>query len=354
MHPGLVDLLICPECREDAPLRLLVNEADKGEILEGELACGHCGARYPIRRGTPRFVAGAEDYCENFGYQWLRWRVVQIDRLKGHRISETRFFDQVPWDASWMKGKLILDAGCGAGRFADVAAAHGAEVVACDISEAVDACRENTRFNAERVHTVQASIYALPFRDGTFDAAFCFGVVQHTPDPAKTMETIPRFVRPAGSVAIDFYERTPWEKPWVPHFFFRRWTPRWPVRRLLAFSDVLTALFFPLGWLLSRLPVFRGLCPVLPIAINSSKEMSLADQYRSTVLCTFDWYGPQFEQRQHFREVVRLLSRLGLQDVLGWPGVASARIPASRPDRHPGPAKTEPATTSAGAAVAAS
>lgn len=329
MRTSLLHILICPECREDAPLRLQVSAEEQGEILEGEFACAHCQARYPIRRGTPRFVAKAEDYCENFGFQWTRWKAIQIDRLEGHRLSEARFFDEVPWDREWMKGKWILDAGCGAGRFTDVAAGHGAHVVACDISDAVDACRENTRANGERVHTVQASLYALPFREGSFDAAFCFGVIQHTPDPRRTMETLPRYVRSRGLLAYDFYERTPWERPWVPHFFFRRFTPRWPARRLLAFSHLLTALFFPVGWVLSRVPLLRSLCGFLPIAIISSKELSLRTQYQWTVLDTFDWYGPRFEQRQHFREVAAQLSRLGLQDIMGRPGTVSARIPAA-------------------------
>lgn len=352
MHASLVDWLICPDCRADAPLQLQVSEEEQGQILEGELACAHCRSRFPIRRGTPRFVSTAEDYCGNFGFQWQRWKAVQIDRLEGHHLSETRFFDNVPWDPEWMKGRWILDAGCGAGRFSDVAASHGAHVVACDLSDAVDACRENTIANAERVHTVQASVYALPFREGSFDAAFCFGVIQHTPDPRRTMETIPRYVRSRGLLAYDFYERTPWERPWVPHFFFRRFTPRWPTRRLLAFSHLLTALFFPLAWVVSRVPLLRSLCPLLPIAINSSKGLSLRAQYQSTVLDTFDRYGPLFEQRQHFREVAALLSRLGLQDILGRPGAVSARLPDAWRDRSPDPAQRGSSSASAAAATA--
>ena len=45
--------------------------------------------------------------------------------MSGHRLSETRFFNDIHWESAWLKDKLILDAGCGAGRFADVAALHG-------------------------------------------------------------------------------------------------------------------------------------------------------------------------------------------------------------------------------------
>lgn len=335
MRASLLDLLICTSCRADARLRMSVRAEERGEILEGELSCTHCQARFPIVRGTPRFVASQDDYCGNFGFQWQRWNSIQIDGLGGHHMSEDRFFDQIPWDREWMKEKLILDAGCGAGRFTDVALRHGAHVVACDISDAIDACRENTRGHADQVHTVHASLYALPFREGTFDAAYCFGVIQHTPDPKQTMETLPRFVKPRGHLVYDFYERTPWEKPWVPHFYLRRYTPQWPAGRLLALSQILTAIFFVPGWLMARLPVVQALCPMLPIAICANPQLALKYQYQWTVCDTFDWYGPQFEQRQHYREVATLLSRMGLQDILGRPGTVSARIPDALRERNP-------------------
>ena len=71
-----------------------------------------------VSGGIPRFVVPDDDYCENFGFQWQEWRTLQIDRLSGHHLSEERFFRDSRWSADWLKGKLILDAGCGAGRFA--------------------------------------------------------------------------------------------------------------------------------------------------------------------------------------------------------------------------------------------
>lgn len=331
MHPSLLDLLICSTCRHDGRLRLEAVEQQGDQILEGSLRCGACGARFPILRGTPRFVPSDDDSCSNFGYQWQRWKGIQIDRLQGHRLSEARFFDETPWDRGWLRDKLVLDVGCGAGRFADVAAVAGAIVVACDISDAIDACRDNTSVHGERLHTVQASVYALPFREAAFDGAYCLGVIQHTPDPRQTIETIPRFVKAEGSLAYDFYEKTPWERKWVPHFFLRRFTPRWSRERLLAFSHLLTALFFPMAWVLSRIPFFNQLCPAMPIAIFSSPQLSLRAQYQWTVLDTFDWYGPQYEQRQSHREVAARLRDLGLQDILARPGVVNARLPARWP-----------------------
>lgn len=329
MYESLMPLLDCPACRTGKGLRLTADDSRDGDVISGALECSVCARRAPITNGIARFVENKDDYCQNFGFQWQRWKDLQIDRLGHHHLSERRFFDTVPWDRDWMRGKWILDAGCGAGRFADVAAAHGARVVACDLSSAIDACRDVTKVHGPSISQLQASIYALPFRPRVFDAVYCMGVIQHTPQPATTMETLPAFLKPGGRLAYDFYERTPWERPYVPRWALRRVTPSWPEKRTLALSHVLTFAFFPLGSIVSRTPVLRALCPVLPIAMVSDPELSLKQQYQWSLLDTFDWYGPAYEQRQNYREVAKLLSRIGMQDIVARPGAVTARAPAA-------------------------
>lgn len=336
MHPCLLEVLACPACGA-APLRLDAEVSAGDEIREGRLGCPSCDRTFPITRGVPRFVGAAEDYCSNFGFQWRRWGRVQVDRLAGHRLSEERFFYEAPWDRDWLKDRWILDAGCGAGRFADVAAGYGAHVVAVDLSDAVDACHENTRVHEGRVHVIQASLYDLPLQGGFFDGLYCFGVIQHTPDPRRTMETLPFLVRPGGFLAYDFYQKSPYVRPWVPRYFLRRFTPSWPSGRTLALAHVLTALFFPVGAVLQRIPLVGSvIVPLLPIAtIGHRGQLTLAQEYRWTVLDTFDWYGPHYELRQHHREVARLLARLGLEEIVAEPGIVSAHVPETGLRRLP-------------------
>ncbi len=330
MNRRFLEYLICPACGEDAPLRADDACDDRGaedDIVTGELRCERCAAAYPVRDGIPRFVGDDHHDFHNFAFQWREWRTVQIDRLSHHNLSERRFFADTRWTPGWLRGRLILDAGCGAGRFADIAALNGATVIACDISDAIDAAHLTLRDHGERVACLQASIHDLPFKPGTFDGIYCFGVIQHTPDPARTMAALPPFLEPGGRLVYNFYERGLSPRLQVVKYALRLITPHLPRRATLALSRALVRIFFPMTRLLSRIRYIRFANHFVPIAATHPAELTREQQYRWTLLDTFDWYGPRHEQRQDHREVTALLEDAGLADVAGAPGLAWARRP---------------------------
>lgn len=327
MHRSFLDLLACPRCPHSAPLEAEAETEADGRILSGKLTCGDCGAEFPIRDGVPRFVDAADDYCANFGFQWNEWKTLQVDRFAGHGLSETRFLNDSRWSPDWLEGKLILDAGCGAGRFADVAAGFGARVVAVDISTAVDACRDNTADRGDRVACLQASLFELPLREGVFDAVYCMGVIQHTPDPEGLMASLPAFLKPAGRLAYNFYEEGIWRRLQVIKYGLRLFTPHLSVPATLALSRFLVGLFFPLTRFLSGIRKIRIINHFIPIAAVHDPALSRDQQYAWTLLDTFDWYGARYEKRQDHRRVMEILRETGLEQVDGRAGLAWGRKP---------------------------
>lgn len=327
MYRHVLDILACPACGHDQALDLNVTEQSGDDIITGELACPACRARVQVTNGIPRFAgADAEDF-DNFDFQWNEWSAIQIDRLSGHTLSEDRFLADSRWDRDWLRGKWILDAGCGAGRFADVAAGLGANVVACDLSGAIDACRHTTKDHDGRVTCIQASIYDLPLRAGVFDAVYCFGVIQHTPDPARTITTLPRFLKEGGSLALNFYERDWRARVQLVKYALRAVTRRLSTRRNLAVSRALVAVFFPLTAFLSRIRVIRQINHFMPIAGYHPPSLTREQQKTWTLLDTFDWYGPKYEIRQNHLEVADLVRKSGLTGIESRPGLVWARKP---------------------------
>ena len=71
----------------------------------------------------------------------------------------------------------------------------------------VDVARENLGDRWD-LCLAQADIMDLPLRPRSFDIVFCHRVLQHTPDPAKTLRHILSFVKDQGAVFVHSYART--------------------------------------------------------------------------------------------------------------------------------------------------
>lgn len=317
----------------DALLSLLVSPAD-GQRLElgvDDLR-GPAGDRYRVQNGIPRFIE-APDYVESFGKQWNRYRRVQLDSVTGKPLSRTRLYDGTGWDPSDIEGALVLDAGCGAGRFTEVLLTDGARVIAVDASSAVDACKA-TCGDHPNVEIVQADLYALPFQAGCFDRVLSYGVLQCVPDPEAAFRALVAQVRPGGIIAVDTYRKQPWIDRWSSKYLWRPLTTRLSHERLGRILEWYIPRWLPIDTRLARIPKLgRFLVAVVPcwnyigiIDLDHDELVTWA------LLDTFDALAPTYDKPQTVEDVQRWCERARLVDVevrYGGNGVlANARRPA--------------------------
>lgn len=293
MRPDLLEVL--GEPRTGAPYELVGAVYEGDEIVSGTLV-GKSGARVPIVRGIPRFVP-SEGYAGSFGAQWKLFRHVQLDSLNGGSRSEKRFDDETDFSKSKIEGRWLLDAGCGAGRFAEIAAARGARLVAVDLSSAVDATYETLKsIPGARFDVVQASIFDLPFRPETFDYAYSIGVLQHTPDPPRAMRDVLKCVKSGGKFGFTIYGRRPWTKL-HGKYWLRPLTRRMPGDLLLKLIQFGMPVLFPMTDVLFRVPVLGKIARfAIPVAnYVENEEFTRAQRYDETVLDTFDALSPWYD-----------------------------------------------------------
>ncbi|HKP35832.1 MAG TPA: methyltransferase domain-containing protein [Pyrinomonadaceae bacterium] len=306
----LLEVLACPTCGGE--LKCTATETDStGEVVSGRLDCRREAHHFPIEDSIPRFVP-RENYAASFGYQWNKFKLEQIDSINGKTLSTDRFYSETGWTKSWLAGKWILDAGCGAGRFLDVAAASEANIVGVDLSSAIDAARSNLQ-GRKNIHFVQASIYELPFREGAFDGCYCIGVVQHTPDPRRTIRTLPRLLRAGGRLAITAYVRKPWTKL-NAKYLVRPLTKRLKKQTLLAGIKRTMPVLFPLTNALFRLPLAgRFFMFTIPVAnYVHEPQLTSKQRYDWAILDTFDMLSPEYDQPPSPREMVDELTSAGV------------------------------------------
>jgi 2-polyprenyl-3-methyl-5-hydroxy-6-metoxy-1,4-benzoquinol methylase len=316
MKEKLLEILVCPFCKTN--LSLEASKVADGEINEGRLKCISCQKLFDITNGIPRFVE-VNNYASSFGYQWNLFRKEQIDSHNGTDLSARRFWTETGWKKDELKGKWVLDAGCGAGRFLDAASQSEAEIVGIDISNAIDAAKENLQ-GRKNVHFVQASIYELPFREGTFDKCYCIGVVQHTPDPHKTLQVLSKQVKPGGDLAVTIYERKGFTKL-NAKYLIRPLTKKISNQKLLGIIRSSMPVLFPLTNVLFRIPLLRKLFIfTIPVAnYVDEKSLSAKQRYDWAILDTFDMLSPQFDQPQNENEVRAVLSESEIEEIKRLP-----------------------------------
>lgn len=282
------------------------------EVMTGALLCGQ-GHEYEIAEGVPVLLAGPLSgtkarTAEAFGYEWLRYRVELQEEERGIFLAETQ---SRPEDFA---DRLVLDAGCGMGRFTKIAARLGAEVIGLDLSPAAQAVFKAAA-EFPRLHVIRGDLLRPPLRASAFDLVYSLGVLHHTPDTRRAFRAISALVKPGGAVAFWVYGRAgayehfksnPLE-PMRAAFFRghpRLHFPYWVLLKIRErVSDALrfftTRLPAPLLYQLCLLATPPGAVPLLKYFTFSAHP-----NWRVRRQENFDWLSPPF-QFKHTKEEAR-------------------------------------------------
>lgn len=263
MKASVVSYLACLQCHADFELTdvsVTDDLATHKEILEGTLTCLGCGSTVPIFRGIPRFVDGTMSLQEdiNTGARFTEsWS-------KFSRMDEKYFKQMFDWlspvSPEHVRGKVILEGGCGKGRHSAIMSSVGAkDVISVDIGNSVDVAYTNVG-HLPNVHIIQADIMRLPLKQ-KIDFAFSIGVIHHMSKPKDGFKSLVGKVRPGGSIAVWVYGR---ENNWWVLWFvnpIRFVTSRLPERVTACLSYLLSVVVF----VMSRFASFwTGLCQKNP------------------------------------------------------------------------------------------
>ena len=308
----LLELLRCPHCRGHL------------ERLEmGDLKCQDCGRNTPVVSDIPRFVkdedfdgsGAARRTRASFGYEWTHFN--------DWRPSSETFCDYFSnFDLEWLRGRTVLDAGCGMGRHARQIAPFADTVVAVDFSNAINEAARNVADQAN-VQCVQGDLTRLPVADNTFDFVFSMGVLHHIADTSGTLWGLVRALKPGGRLRLYLYwKRTGFAGALLSVVALaRKITVRlpFPVLRVLCW-------LLSVGLMAGVVLPYRLLLK-LGVDVKDTWPLSVYTKYPFNVLYNdqFDRFSAPIEKRYSEAEVAALLESAGLREVrvfsrFGWIG----------------------------------
>jgi SAM-dependent methyltransferase len=242
-----------------------------------------------------------------YGLQWNRFRILRPQE------DRATFRNRTGLREGALRGKVVLDGGCGMGRYLRAAAEHApALLVGIDLSVAVQAAGDLTG-ELPAVAVVQGDLFRPPFPTGSFDQIYSIGVLDHTPDPRRAFLNLAALLKPGGRIAVWIYRK---ERPALERIMnvHRAVSTRLPLRLLVWLSRWSA----PLGALKRRLMASRwrivqrvgvGLHALtIGVSMHPDPEVRVCD--------TLDWYAPRFASRHTKEEVLGWFHEAGLCDVV--------------------------------------
>jgi len=333
MHRESIEMFVCPKCATRLRMAAITQEdLTSGEIIDGQMECSNCKTVVPIVRNIPRFV-GSESYAACWGFQWNRFDRLQLDSVMNNDLSRDRFYKTTGWPSK-MEGQRILEVGCGAGRFTQLALETGADVVSFDLSSSVEAAWRNNGGHS-RLTLFQGSIYEIPLRKGSFDKIFCMGVLQFCPDVHGAFQSMLPFLKPGGEIVVDVYEKSEGFPPLKT--FVRPFTKRMGAESLHKLLSWLIPPAFELKKAINAFPgIGPGLSNLIPIGPIShvSRGLNYSDEELKQVkiLSALNMLSPKFEHPQRMEDVQRWFAEsnlVGVELKRGYNGInAKGRRPA--------------------------
>ncbi|HRD99520.1 MAG: bifunctional 2-polyprenyl-6-hydroxyphenol methylase/3-demethylubiquinol 3-O-methyltransferase UbiG [Rubrivivax sp.] len=139
-----------------------------------------------------------------------RWWDVDSEFRPLHEINPLR----LAWidELAGLRGKTVLDVGCGGGILAESMARKAAHVTGIDLAA--------KPLGVARLHALEAGVENLDYREiatealaaekpAAFDLVTCMEMLEHVPDPAAVVQACTTLVRPGGWVFFSTLNRNP-------------------------------------------------------------------------------------------------------------------------------------------------
>jgi SAM-dependent methyltransferase len=325
--------LCCPSCKNS-----LTIDTNTEIIIEGLLKCSSCFNSYKIKNGIPRFVENS-DYADSFSLQWTKYNDSQYDS-EMIKESEIRFKSETNIKYENVNEKIVIDVGCGPGRFIDIVIKSDPKLlIAFDISNAIDSAYN--KFNIyNNILFIQADIFNCPIKKGLVDVAYSIGVIHHTPDPYVAFNNIKRIINENGYIYLSLYENILYNRKNCNSIYNSFYEVMWAINMLRAelLRNLINKIpnkvfllycnyFIPILYYINKIPILKYIRHIFPSTIYNNLPIIYSK------VDTFDSYATKIVHQYRHKDIFYWFTSLGLDEISihngrdGWVSM-SARVPS--------------------------
>ncbi len=249
----------------------------------------------------------------SFGEEWNSFHAFDKKDLD---YTGAIYFDIVTQEML-NQDSVVIDIGCGSGRWIKYLDGRFKKMVGLDPSEAIYAADKLIGKN-EKVELVRSSTDHIPFPEGSFDFAYSLGVLHHIPDTEKALKDSVRMVRSGGWFLVYLYYNLD-NRPfyfkalyWLSNLL-RRGISKLSNRPKKFICDILAVLFYMPFVLLCRFLRFLG----VPEKVRFHIPLQAYERQSFYIIRndSLDRFGTPLEQRFSRKEIREMMERAGLTEI---------------------------------------
>ena len=249
---------------------------------------------------------------DSFGEEWNKFHGFSNQEIEN---IGNEYFDIVT-DKELNKESLVLDVGCGSGRWSKYLSDKAGFIEAIDPSEAVVASAKLLN-DVSNVRISKASADNIPFPDNSFDFVFSLGVLHHIPDTKLAMQHCIDKLKPDGHFLVYLYYSLDnrgfiYKAIFDLSNLFRKIISALPAGLKKIVCDLIALfIYVPFVFIAKVLSLIglRNLAQKLPLYYYSDKTFQVI---RNDAL---DRFGTPLEQRFSKAEIEKMMQSCGLKDI---------------------------------------
>ena len=250
---------------------------------------------------------------DSFSEEWIKFAHFNETEIEK---AGKQYFDIV--DSQIInKDSLVLDVGCGTGRWSKYISPRVKWIEAIDPSQAVFSAAMLTK-NISNIRISQTSIDNIPFADDSFDLVFSLGVLHHVPDTFAALKQCVNKVKPNGWLLLYLYYTLDNRGRLYRWLFqlstpFRKIISSLPSQLKFFVCDLIAIVIYLPFVFLSRL--IRAILPSsnlyknVPLSYYCDKSFNII---RNDAL---DRFGTPLEQRFSKKEIEQMMCNAGLSNI---------------------------------------
>ncbi len=250
---------------------------------------------------------------DSFGDEWSSFH--SFDDAEIEKIGD-EYFDIVK-ENQLNKNSLVLDVGCGSGRWSKYVASKAKFVEAVDPSNAVYVASKLTS-NLSNVRVTQAGVSNIPFANDSFDFVFSLGVLHHIPNTQQAMQSCVEKLKSGGYFLVYLYYRFDNKSVLFKLLFafsnvFRLVISKMPhgLKKIVC-NLIAAVVYFPLAKISSLVKNIFGekMQQKIPLFYYANKSFYIMQND------ALDRFGTPLEQRFTKKEIEKMMIDCGLTEIV--------------------------------------